>query len=167
MSAAKSAIIPKLNFCVRIPGSRMLADRLAHKPPRSTLPAAGRPRRSAAFAQKNVVRGIGDTTQRAGLVAGAVQDAAGGIDPLNDVDVGEQPPAAPARDLELEPGNIVRGCARTAGKKLAGDRAAAHVFPGRAGIVTPDGLAIEYQRRDRLTENPCQLAVGCGLAFVK
>src|SRR5262245_19642613 len=70
------------------------------------------------------------------------------------------------RRVELEPGNIARRLARHVGDRLADHRAAVDVLPVRPGIVAPDGFAVEQQRRDRLAERPCELAVAAGLALV-
>ena len=102
----------------------------------------------------------------AGLVAGTGMHAAPGIDPLHRRDSRQHAAAAMRRHLELEPGDIARRLARNVGDRFADHGAAVDVLPVRTGIVAPDGFAIEQQRRDRLAERPCELAVAAGLALV-
>src|SRR5262245_18484377 len=102
----------------------------------------------------------------AGLIASAGMDAALGVDPLHRRDARQQARAATRRHLELEPGNIAWRLARDVGDCLADHGAAVGVLPVRPGIVAPDGFAVEQQRRDRLAERPCELAVAAGLALV-
>src|SRR6516165_10998356 len=104
--------------------------------------------------------------ERAGLIAGAGMDATAGVDPLHRGDARQQARAAMRRHLELEPRNIARRLARDVGDRLADHGAAVGVLPVRSGIVAPDGFAVEQQRRDRLAERPCELAVAAGLALV-
>ena len=100
------------------------------------------------------------------LLAGAGVDAAAGVDPLHRRDARQRAAAAMRRYLELEPGDIARRLAGDVGDRLADHRAAVEMLPIRPGIVTSDGFAVEQQRRDRLAERPCELAVAAGLALV-
>src|SRR5215510_5952811 len=97
--------------------------------------------------------------ERAGVIAGAGVDAASRVDPLHRRNAGERAAAAMRRHLELEPGNVAGRLTRDVGDCLADRGAAVGVLPGRPGIVAPDGLSIEQQRRDRLAEGPGELAV--------
>src|SRR5205823_14993747 len=97
---------------------------------------------ASAFLQKYVVRRVGRAVQGAGLVAGAGEHAARGVDALHGGDARERAAAALRRHLELEPGNVVGGLARRVAGGLRGDRAAVHVLPARPGIVAADGLAV-------------------------
>src|ERR1700738_5380119 len=89
-----------------------------------------------------------------------------GVDPLHGRDARERAASAVVRHFELEPGNIVRGLAGSIARGLCTHGAAVDMLPVRSGIVTSDGLAVELQRRDRLPECPCELAVVTGLALV-
>src|ERR1700738_995893 len=88
------------------------------------------------------------------------------VDPLHGRDARERAASAVVRHFELEPGNIVRRLAGSIARGLCSHGAAVDMLPVRAGIVTSDGLAVEQQRRDRLAERPCKLAVVTGLALV-
>src|SRR5258708_37911411 len=87
------------------------------------------------------------------------------IDALHRGDARERPAAAARGDLELEPGNVLRRCARRIAGGLADDRAAVRVLPARPGIMAPDRLAVREQRRDRLPAGPGEPAVGAGRAL--
>src|SRR5262249_60152997 len=115
---------------------------------------------------ERVVGGVRRAMEGAGLIAGAGMDAALGVDPLHRGDARQQARAAMRRHLELEPGDIARRLARNVGGRLADYGAAVGVLPVRSGVVASDGFAVEQQRRDRLAESPCRLAVAPGPALV-
>src|SRR5258707_7245224 len=96
--------------------------------------------RSSAFAQEDVVGGVGRAARGAGFVAGAFELAALRVDPLRGRDSREDAVAALGNHRELQPGNIVRRCARSITGGLADHGAAVAVFPVRPGIVPADGL---------------------------
>src|SRR5882762_10586845 len=122
--------------------------------------------RASALPQKNVVGRVGRAEECAGLLARPIMAAAHRIDALHGGDARECAAAAAGDNLELEPGNILRCCARRIAGGLADDGAAVRVLPARSRVMAPDGLAVREQRRDRLTEGPGELAVGARLALV-
>src|SRR6516225_4518765 len=100
------------------------------------------------------------------MVARTLQDPAMSVEPLHSADICERPAAAVGHDVELEPGNVI--CSRTGriAYRLASHGAAVRVLPGRTGVMPPDRLVVEYQRCDRLPEDPGELAVVAGFALV-
>src|SRR5258706_475069 len=123
------------------------------------------PRRWLLF-QEYVVRRIGRRERRPGLVAGAIDLAALGIDALNCSHAGERAGAARLYDLELEPGNVLLGCTVGATGRLADDTAAVCMLPGWAHIMPADGFAVHNQGRNRLAELPGKFAAFAGLAVI-
>src|ERR1700687_302237 len=130
-------------------------------------------RRRAAFttlccstlAQKHVVGGVGRAAEGAGAVARALQLSALCIDPLYGRDAGEDAAAAPGNYVELQPGNIVRRCARGAAGNFSDHGAPVAMLPVWSGIVMADGLAVDQQCRDRFAECPAWRAALATLAF--
>src|SRR5580698_10594023 len=112
----------------------------------------------SALLQKHILRRIGRRLEAAGLVAGAVELAALGVDPLHGGDAGQDAAATRGGYLKLQPGDVVsRGARRVAGG-LADHSAAVDVLPVRPGIVAADGLAVDQKGRDRFAEGPGELA---------
>src|SRR6516225_4645678 len=88
------------------------------------------------------------------MVARTLQDPAMGVEPLHSADICERPAATVVHDVELEPGNIICSRAGHIADRLASHGAAVHVLPGWTGVMPHDRLVVEYQRCDRLPEDP-------------
>jgi len=88
------------------------------------------------------------------------------IDALHVVTAESAPLPRLATTSSLSQGISFGVCARRIAGGLADDGAAVRVLPARSRVMAPDGLAVREQRRDRLTEGPCELAVGARLALV-
>src|SRR5579863_5599894 len=86
---------------------------------------------SSALLQKHIFRRIGRRLERARLVAGALELAAFGVDPLHGGDAGQDAAAARGDHLQLQPGNIVGRSPWRAARDLADHGAAVDVFPVR------------------------------------
>src|SRR3954451_17114707 len=96
-------------------------------------------RAMSALAQEHVVRGVGRVAPGAGLVALALELAAGRVDSLHRGDAREDSGAASGRHGQLQPGDIARRGARGVTDRLADDRAGVDVFPVRSVVVPADG----------------------------
>src|SRR6202042_3272859 len=95
------------------------------------------------LAQEYVVGRIGSRFERACPVAGALDLATLGIDPLHGADAAESAVAARGRHLKLQPRNIVCHHAGRAANDFADHGAAVHMLPVRSGIVPADRLAAD------------------------
>src|SRR5262245_35259915 len=73
------------------------------------------------FLQECVVRRIGHWLERAGRLAGAFEDAALGVEPLDGGHAGELAGAALGAGLQLQQRNVLGARGRRAGGHLAGD----------------------------------------------
>src|SRR5262249_55015631 len=116
--------------------------------------------------EEHVLRAVGDTQVRSGLVARALRNAALGIDALDGRHARQDAVAAPLCDLELEPRDVRRAPAGRSRDGLADDCAAVVVLPTRPSIVPTRGLAVDEQRRNGLAELPREPAARVGLALV-
>src|SRR5215831_2873518 len=114
--------------------------------------------------QEHIIRRIWRRERGAGLVAGAVDLAALGIDALDCGDARERAGAACLHGFELQPGNVILGCSVGTRDRLADDPAAIRMLPGRAHIVAADGFAILDQSGNRLAELPGEFAAFTSLA---
>jgi hypothetical protein len=121
---------------------------------------------SSTLAQEDISGGIRNAGKVASMVARTLQDPAMGVEPLHSADICERPAAAVVHDVELEPGNVICSRAGRIADRLASHGAAVRVLPGRTGVMPPDRLVVEYQRCDRLPEDPGELAVVAGFALV-
>src|SRR5262249_28353300 len=140
--------------------------RPAPNPPRMSSYDPKVPLVSSTFAQEDVSGGIRNVGKVASMVARTLQAPAVGVEPLHSADICERPAAAVVHDVELEPGNVICCRAGRIADRLASHGAAVHVLPGRTGVMPPDRLVVEYQRCDRLPEDPGELAVVAGFALV-
>src|SRR5436309_11419465 len=122
--------------------------------------------KSLALFQEHVVRGVGRALEAAGLVASTLELAACRVDPLHRGDARQDAAAAVGNHLKLQPWNVAVGGTRRIADGLADHCAAVAVLPVGTGVMTADRLAVDQQRRDWLAEDPVQLAVGAGLAFI-
>src|SRR5580704_5306012 len=111
------------------------------------------------FAQEAVISRVCHAAKTAGAITGPLQRTAVGREPLHGGDVAQKSAATVVRYVKLEPRNIACGLAWRGGGDFADHGAAVGQLPGRTGVVAADSLAVEQQRRDRLTECPRQLAV--------
>jgi hypothetical protein len=105
-----------------------------------------------AFAEEDVICGIGDAAKSAGLIARALGGAPVGVDPLHGGDIRERPASAAVHDVQLEPGDVVRRRAGRVADRLADDGAAVPMLPGWSGVMATDRLVVEKEGRDRLAK---------------
>src|SRR5215470_8890560 len=124
-----------------------------------------KPRRRLLF-QEHVVRRIRRRERGPGLLAGAIDLTALGIDALDCSHARERTGAPRLHGFELEPGNVLWGCTVGAADRLADDTAAVGMLPGWAQIMPADGFAIRNQGRNRLAELPGEFATLAGLTVI-